>query len=666
MITPPATIIRSSKLSTDPNPIPDPNRDPLLASAVTARSLTIGTFLTVLATTAGTYARFVLHTTRLDQNHLSMAAVFPLVLIVLLFTGRFKLQRGELLVIFCMPLIGSTMPTYFLGKLIANIAIPHYMAGPENQWATYFDPHLPEWAVLPPGEGLRWFYEGIPPGASIPWEIWLTPVFWWITLVAAFYGASLCLMVILRKQWVEHERIDYPLMEMPLAVVEESPEKGFFPIPVMNKPVFWLGFALTMFVVMWNMVTYFSPTFPAIPWQLPSVQFNQFFPPIPLRLYWVVVGFGYFMKLDILFSLWVFDLLTNIEMGTFNRFGYKVDLIEEYSTNPLSIGSQAMGAFIVIVSVGFWMARHHLRDVWRKAFSNAPDIDDSAEIVSYRVAVVGLLVCSLYLLGWHLRTGMGLPFTLMFLFGALVMLLGVTRVIAEAGLVSLRAPLTPQPFGMMFLGTDGLSQRTLVSIALSYTWFADLKTTIMPALAHSTRLFDTIPGRRRRLLWPIVLAMGAGVVSTFAYTIYTGYLNGAANYGGIFAQGLAEYPWDDLVKKSREPFSIRWKPVSFVTIGVVVASVLMFIRYRIPSFPLNPLGFAVGPAIPVRDVILPIFIAWFIKSITLRVGGIQAYRAARPFFIGMILGHFVGAGLSFFVDMIWFPGQGHSVPFSDW
>ena len=93
---------------------------------------------------------------------------------------------------------------------------------------------------------------------------------------------------------------------------------------------------------------------------------------------------------------------------------------------------------------------------------------------------------------------------------------------------------------------------------------------------------------------------------------------------------------------------------------------MMFIRYRVPSFPLHPIGFAVGPAIPVRDVILPIFMAWFIKSITLRVGGIQAYRAARPFFVGMILGHFVGAGISFLVDMVWFPGQGHSVPFSDW
>ena len=79
------------------------------------------------------------------RNHLSMAAVFPLVLIVLFFARPFKLTRGELIVIFCGPLIGSTMPTYFLAKIVGNFAVPHYLASPENQWAAHFDPHLPSY-----------------------------------------------------------------------------------------------------------------------------------------------------------------------------------------------------------------------------------------------------------------------------------------------------------------------------------------------------------------------------------------------------------------------------------------------------------------------------------------------------------------------------------------
>ncbi|MDP6037640.1 MAG: hypothetical protein QGG64_03750, partial [Candidatus Latescibacteria bacterium] len=300
-----------------------------------------------------------------------------------------------------------------------------------------------------------------------------------------------------------------------------------------------------------------------------------------------------------------------------------------------------------------------------KAFHNDSTVDDSDEIVSYRTAVFGLIACTAYLAVWHLATGMEFKFIPLFLFGVMVMYLGITRVIAETGLISIRAPLMPQPFGMFLMGTDVLSQQTQVSIALSYSWCGDTKTTIMPALAHSVKLYDTIRVQQKKLILPIVLAMGAGVLATFIYTIYMGYVNGAANYGGIFTGGLARFPWDNLVKKSKDPFSTQWLPVMYMAIGAVVTALFLILRYRVSWWPLHPIGFAAGPVYPVSNVIFAIFLAWAIKFIVLRIGGIGAYRAGRPFFIGLILGHFVGAGISFVIDMIWFPGQGHSIPFSD-
>ena len=637
----------------------------VIKSPVSFWSLSLGTALAVMATVAGSYARFILHTTRLDQNHLSVAAVFPLVLIALFLSRPLRLSRGELIVIFSMALVGATMPTYFIGKLIANFTVPYYLATPENQWATYFEPYLPEWSVVPRGEALRWFFEGLPRGAAIPWGAWVVPTVWWVSVIAAFYGCCLCMTVILRKQWVVHERIDFPLMEMPLAVMAEPEGGGLFRIPLLNRPLFWVGFSLSLFIILWNLISYFSPTFPTLPWRFTDIKFGREFPAISTRLYLMVVGFGYFINLDISLSLWVFNLLTNLEVGMFNRFGYVAGADEEYSTAPLSMGTQSMGAFIVVVLVGFWMARDHIRDVVWKAFRNAPDVDDSDEILSYRSAVFGFLICSTYLVVWHLATGMAFKFIPLFLFGSLVMYLGITRVIAETGLISIRAPLMPQPFSMFILGTNGLSQQTMVSIAMSYSWCSDTKTTIMPALAHSARLFDTIQIHKRRLLVAVLLAMVSGVVATFVYTIYMGYENGAANYGGIFAGELAQFPWDNLVKKSKSPFDTQWKPLSFIGIGAVVTSLLMVMRYRFPWWPLHPIGFAAGPVYPVNNVIFPVFLAWAVKSLILRFGGIRAFRTGRPFFIGLILGHFVGAGISFVVDMIWFPGQGHSIPFSD-
>ena len=59
-------------------------------------------------------------------------------------------------------------------------------------------------------------------------------------LVALYLGAILgeiAAMVILRRQWIVNERLIFPLMQVPLAMVEEAKPgdrlSGFFKNPVM-------------------------------------------------------------------------------------------------------------------------------------------------------------------------------------------------------------------------------------------------------------------------------------------------------------------------------------------------------------------------------------------------------------------------------------------------
>ena len=101
----------------------------------------------------------------------------------------------------------------------------------------------------------------------------------------------------LRRQWVDNERIDFPLMEMPLAILQEPEDAGFFRLPILNRPLFWFGFGISSFVILWNMISYFNPTFPTIPWRFNDIKLGAEFPPIGTRLYWMVVGFGYFINI---------------------------------------------------------------------------------------------------------------------------------------------------------------------------------------------------------------------------------------------------------------------------------------------------------------------------------------------------------------------------------
>lgn len=66
-----------------------------------------------------------------------------------------------------------------------------------------------------------------------------------------------------------------------------------------------------------------------------------------------------------------------------------------------------------------------------------------------------------------------------------------------------------------------------------------------------------------------------------------------------------------------------------------------------------------------RTAILSVFVAWMVKTIILRVGSISLYRRAAPFFVGMIVGYTFGLMMSMVVDLIWFPGQGHSIFWGD-
>jgi hypothetical protein len=58
-------------------------------------------------------------------------------------------------------------------------------------------------------------------------------------------------------------------------------------------------------------------------------------------------------------------------------------------------------------------------------------------------------------------------------------------------------------------------------------------------------------------------------------------------------------------------------------------------------------------------VVFSVFLPWFIKLLLLKIGGVGLYRRGRPFFVGMMVGYVVAVAVSYGVDVIWFPQNGH-------
>ena len=79
-------------------------------------------------------------------------------------------------------------------------------------------------------------------------------------------------------------------------------------------------------------------------------------------------------------------------------------------------------------------------------------------------------------------------------------------------------------------------------------------------------------------------------------------------------------------------------------------NILIVIRQKLLWWPFHPLGFLISTTWMAQFVWFNVFLAWLVKLLVLRYGGARLYQASRPFFLGLILGHFTVAGVWLIVD----------------
>ena len=364
------------------------------------------------------------------------------------------------------------------------------------------------------------------------------------------------------------------------------------------------------------------------------------------------------------FSIWFFFLLTLLEEGLFNRFGLGVTEADKFVWGLPSTSWQCWGAFVVLVLWGLWMARDHLKDVFRKAWNPAYPIDDRRELMSYRAAVLGFLLGTFYMLTWLHEAGMEWSVAMLFLAGVLIAYLGITRIVVQTGVFYLTTPVVSQAMTMMTLGTSAISPTGLAALGLTYSFFGDVQSIFMPSAAHAAKLQHSLHIARRGFVLAIALAVVLSFAVSLTNLISMAYEQGASNFNSwIFrvSSGAGVMAFGDVMAKIKAPADFHAQKLGFFGIGAAAMSVLTFMQYRFPWWPLHPVGLAISAIWMVRNQAPAIFVAWAAKSLIMRFGGIELYRKAAPFFIGLIAGYFLGVGLSFLVDVVFFTGNGHPI-----
>ena len=571
------------------------------------------------------------------------------------------LKKADLILVYIMLLVVSALCTMGMSQqLLPILAAFFYYATPQNKWEQKLRALFPDHAVLvDDGRDNRSFFEGLAPGdGAIPYGAWVEPLVWWAVLLLSLYIAMVSLAVILRRQWMEHERLAYPVTQVGLAMVQGENEglvNRFF-----KSRAVYCGAAIPIFFGSLRALHYYDPSIPSVnlSWSMPYVGSQS----LQLRLSFAMVGFSYLINTSISAGLWFFQLVAKAESEALVLMGLssKQKFVYGIAGQPY-LAYQGGGALIAMVLVGLWMGRDHLRAVFRKAFIGARDVDDDDEIASYRSAVFGLLISVAILVGWLWLMGVKLWVAAIFIVLALLIFIGITRVVAEAGLAAVRAPMIAPDLMIHGLGSNLVGAGGVFNLSLAYIWCADIRIFIMALVANGLKLIEDLDRRSRRMvLWGVYLSIFIGAVGSCWMVMHMAYRHGGINLVGWFFKGGPSTVYNYAVL-GLEPAEIAWDGLAFFAGGGVAMLVMMWVRQHVLWWPLHPLGFAVAANHLMDKIWFSIFIAWAIKRLVLRFGGPAIYAKSMRFFLGLIMGEALCNGLWVVID--YFTGKTGNIVF---
>jgi hypothetical protein len=630
--------------------------------ALRFRALMVGIPLLMAISFISVYADMVSKRVQFGVLQLAPPAVVALFAIALCNRGLTRLLKREflnhadILIVYSMLLVGVMVSTRgVIEKLIPPLAYLPYYATRENQLNQLITQHLPGWALPfnptagngPPPEDIVAFYEGLRTGEAIPWSIWLKPMALWFALIGCVILVFACLATLLRRQWMDNEQLRFPLTTLPLAIIKNEFEGQ----PFFSNKLMWMGFGLSAFVFGINGL---QSNYPEWPGFVTNLGLNQFFTERPwnglahtaVYISLAAIGFAYFLPTDLLFSLWFFFLLTRMQDAAAVQFGGIPTSIGTHDARVWT-GYQAAGAYLVLVLAQARIAWPYFKQVWRTAWSrHDKPLDDSDELMSYRSALIGLFLGFGGIVLWLTIAGMNpllaaAQMGIYLFFIAMIM----SRAVAEAGLLMTETSFLPAHlirlvYPLQQLGPTNLSLMTWMNIVFA----RDLRGHLLSPMLDNQKMAGELRVKQRALLLPFGLAVVIAFVVAAYFFLYFSYTRGhltlytypnSGNTGNMYNFGKGLINGD-----APPPDSTAYGGFG---VGVVVTTLLVWARSTFTWFPLNPLAYAIVPNWAMLVFWFPFFVAWIIKSLVMRFGGIDTFRRLAPFMLGMILGEFSSA-----------------------
>ncbi|HUU54148.1 MAG TPA: DUF6785 family protein [Armatimonadota bacterium] len=640
---------------------------------VTPRAVLTGAIAVATLGVINPYLAFVSRTWDVGSGSLLNSPVFVLFLLVLinsvlirLWPGR-SFTRAELLVVYGMLIVSVGLAMQGgLPYIVSATTFPFYMATPENGWEHMMWPHIPLFLRLTNPEYVTWFWEGAPKGSGIPWGVWLTPLLAWGGFTVALMAGMFSLAALMRKDWIERQRLAFPLVDVPLAVTGDDPRPSLRS-SILNNRVFWLGFAIPAFFVC---LQFFHRLYPSVPSpQLYAIEVGRYFAGkglpwsvlsgddgLKISIIFPVIGITCLLPAEVSLSLWLFYVLFRVQQLVWASFGIaEQGGAASTAINPQTfISFQEAGGFLAITGAALYQSRKAFRTAWSSLTGRTRESPDAYAPMAGRWALLIFLLANASMFWFADRSGMS-----WWSFGAIMLvfyavLVGASRLVAAGGVMFVDTGFFPRSvvlrtLGALPVGAPSLMMYTYLSVIYMY----DPMNLAMPQMMNSFKLVHSARLRGRAFTWAALVAIVAIVTFGLPALLRMLHTYGASSLGYWPFTDYPEWGFGELDATFRTPEPAdNWLRLALV-LGACFTVLLVWLHTQFVWWPLSPIGFIVASSYETnRSLWVNCFIAWALTTMVRRYGGLNLFRSFRPAFLGLVLGQYLPQGFFAIISSI--------------
>jgi hypothetical protein len=653
-------------------PVPAPKAG---GGGLTWRAAIIGALLVVFISIWSQYAELVIHGTQISLTYPPIGAFlvfFALILVVQwplqvwekVRHGRagrphhasrgYALTARELVIIWSMLSLAIGVASIDIAqKMPPMIAGLTYYASDENHYEDLFLPHVAKWLQPQDAAAVKGMFEAS--AQPVPWKVWLLPLVLWSLFFVVAYWVMLCGVALFQRQWVAHERLLFPLVQVPLQVIE-APDRGHAFNTFFRNKLVWLGIALGALP---HLYTGLHDYFPQVPqadvflWGKRVFQGGLGRPWTPLNSLLIgilplIIGLSFLLTREISFSLWAFYLLGKAEAIFGAALGID-GLRTATGTDPFPFpGLQTAGAYLGLAAVSIWVARRGLWEAIR-------GVGDTARLqagMSRGVVVYGGGIGFVALIVFCVAAGMPVMAALVVMGASFVYLLAMTRLVAEAGMPWCAEPDFRGHNLLLSLFPGGSLRRPqIVATGMMLTFSHDLRVAPMPRFMQSFKMTAETGTRNRDLVAALGLTLAIALPVSLWALIKDAYLHGGIAINPYRFVSLARAPGQFMEKATTtaHPF-VDLPSLAIIGYGAGKLLLLNALRTYYLWWPLHPVGYAMSFVVYLHKEWFSVLLGWAVQTLIIRYGGHKGYQTARPLFLGLILGAMVAGGFWLALD----------------